>query len=215
MEIVQAFIPRWNSPTCHAEQLRLALHPHVDRVEVLEAYDVPFAEQWAEARSKFTGDIFLWVMADVSLPSNVITFVMRMTNVLCSRIGVAAWAPNIEHSAVVYNRKRLKELVTDVYDVPGTDLVCVALRAGLLGLLPEPSPHGWCFDYLIAGAARSVFGEHAVRDYSVTVKHPLGKKAYDECKALKETGEWLGGLPPHAKSSTLHCRAEQRELSQP
>jgi hypothetical protein len=203
---IQAFINDWNSP--RARQLVLARHleesaPDRDTridIQLLESYDVPFSVQWDEAVSKFTGDIFVWAMADTfpfdPTSTRRMFSTMKHAYAVCD---VAMYAPNVDWTSVVYNTKKLKPIMQGVFEVPATDLVFATLDRELLERLPPlgNNTHGWAYDYLMAHIATHEMGRRraVVRDYNFLINHPQGK-AYSEPEAEAQKNTWIASLSP-------------------
>jgi hypothetical protein len=206
---IQAFIANWDSPTCDAELLRRQLDPFYD-TKILQAYDVPFAVQWHEALSRFTGDVLLWVMADVRLPQAPVSFLVEMEKVL-SRSDIWMYAPNLEWTSTRYNPARCTEILPGVIDVANTDQVICAVKWDLLNIVPPLStqlnPRGWRYDYLMTAVARR-FGAHAVRDTRFTATHPYGS-IYSTEAAQVQTDAWHRSLPLEWQNQICSLMDEQ------
>jgi hypothetical protein len=194
--MIQAFIADWDSPRTDPYTLLRQLGEHCE-VTLLKAYDVPFSVQWEEAVNRFTGDIFLWVMADAKLPFDVSAMFNTMYKIYSTH-DVGMYAPNLDWTSMTYDCSKLKEFIpkSNIYEVPGTDLIFVSLSADLLETLPplDNNRHGWLYDYLIASVAEKM-GLAVLRDYNFTIDHPYGK-AYSEIAAQKQAAQWFDQLAP-------------------
>jgi hypothetical protein len=189
---IQAFIPTWHSPTTDEYRMLHALETHCETT-ILDAYDVPFAQQWEEAVSRFTGDIFLWAMADVE-PGNFEDMFPRMVQIY-ERGDIAMYAPNIHYSSQRYDKSKLRYVEPDLYEVCGTDLLFCSLTSELLLALPSlgGNSHAWSYDYLMTVIAHKQ-GKRVVRDYRFDFVHPEGS-IYNKGDAMTERCQWFMGLP--------------------
>lgn len=189
---IQAFIPDWKSPKTNAFLMYYALDAHCETT-ILDAYDVPFAQQWEEAVSRFTGDIFLWAMADVE-PGNLEDMFPRMVQIY-ERGDIAMYAPNVHYSSQRYDKSKLRYVEPDLYEVCGTDLVFCSLTKELLSALPPLgcNSHAWSYDYLMTVIAHEQ-GKRVVRDYRFDFSHPEGS-IYDKSDAVAEQRRWFMNLP--------------------
>jgi hypothetical protein len=160
----------------------------------LSSFDVPFSVQWEEAVSKFTGDIFLWAMADIGFRDPVEDIFVSMYRAY-SRGDVAMYAPNLDYTAMVYDTSKLRQVDLGLFEVAGTDLIFVSLHRDLLELLPPLgcNTHAWAYDYLMTHIAHSKLGKKVVRDYNFMIAHPYGK-AYSEPEAIAQQNEWIHHL---------------------
>jgi hypothetical protein len=193
--IIEAFIPNWASPRTHALALAETLEPFCCKTTVLSSFDVPFSVQWEEAVSKFTGDIFLWAMADIELRDPVEDIFASMYGAY-ARGDVAMYAPNLDYTAMVYDTSKLRQVDLGLFEVAGTDLIFASLHRDLLELLPPLgcNTHAWAYDYLMTHIAHSKLGKKVVRDYNFMIAHPYGK-AYSEFEAIEQQNRWLRSLP--------------------
>jgi hypothetical protein len=188
---IQAFIADWKSSTTNALLMYGALNAHCETT-ILDAYDVPFAQQWEEAVSRFTGDIFLWAMADVE-PENLEDMFPRMVQIY-ERGDIAMYAPNIYYSSQRYDKSKLRYVEPDIYEVCGTDLLFCSLTKELLSALPPLgcNSHAWSYDYLMTVIAHRQ-GKRVVRDYRFDFSHPEGS-IYNKPQALAEQATWMKSL---------------------
>jgi hypothetical protein len=194
--IIEAFIPDWDSPRTRASVLLTVLEQGC-KTKILDSYDVPFSVQWEEAVSKFTGDIFLWAMADTmpQEPNRVGEMFLKM-RCMYDRGDIAMYAPNVDWTSQVYNTNKLRVVEPNVFEVCGTDLVFASLSRELLELLPPlgVNTHAWGYDYLMTHIAHQKLGKKVVRDYNYLIDHPQGK-AYKDEEAQNEMMRWQKGLP--------------------
>lgn len=207
---VEAFIPDWRSPKCDAGLLRKHLE-QCCKVTILDAYDVPFTEQWKEAVSKFKGDIFIWAMADTRV-HNFPYLYSRMLEAYRFH-GAGIYAPNVNYTSQIYNRQKLFQVAPDLYEVNGTDLVFVTMARHILEetiKIAMPSTRGWGYDYLLSAVTKDI-GAKILRDYSILIDHPEGS-VYGHEIALKEQQEWFNKLPLKWQEDIKWNREEQARL---
>jgi hypothetical protein len=206
---IQAFIPDWKSPKTNASLMYYALDPHCETT-ILDAYDVPFAQQWEEAVSRFTGDIFLWAMADVE-PGNFEDMFPRMVQIY-ERGDIAMYAPNIHYSSQRYDKSKLRYVEPDVYEVCGTDLLFCSLTSELLFALPSLgcNSHAWSYDYLMTVIAHKQ-GKRVVRDYRFDFSHPEGSN-YNKGDAMLERLHWMVDLPMDLQEGIVEQQKLQGQL---
>jgi hypothetical protein len=203
---IQAFIPDWKSPKTNAPLMYDALDAYCETT-ILDAYDVPFARQWEEAVSRFTGDIFLWAMADVE-PGNFEDMFPRMVKIY-ERGDIAMYAPNIHYSSQRYDKSKLRYVEPDLYEVCGTDLLFCSLTKELLSALPPlgVNLHAWSYDYLMTVIAHRQ-GKRVVRDYRFDLRHPEGS-IYSKPEALEQQHWWLNHLDVFDREGILDQRRLQ------
>lgn len=179
---VECFIPDWPG----LKQNAGAIANMTARLCPTTILDDPrdyFNAQWEKARKKFTGDVLLWVMADVLLPDNFPQMYQDMIKIM-SRGDVGWYAPNVDWTAFIYDKNTLKELENDIYEVPNTDSLCFAIRGDIVREMPYID-HELCFMWgmdFTAVATANLMGYKIVRDYKYKVLHP-NDTGYDIDKA--------------------------------
>jgi hypothetical protein len=193
---IQAFIPDWPGEKQHAKQTAALIETFCESVTILDDPKDYFTDQWEKARSLFTGDVLLWVMADVYPPDNVramfgdIEFWLRPE----SRIGI--YAPNVEWTGQQLFTYKLREIHPNVYEVPAPEMLCWALKKDVLDTMPHVDPDvnrlGWGIEYLAVAAARSI-NQVAVRDYNFCAMHPNSTN-YGNNTAGIQYDNWLNSL---------------------
>lgn len=171
---VQAFIPDWPGKKQHAGEIANQVARFYP-TRILNDPTEYFNAQWERARSEFTGDVLLWVMADVTLPPNLAVMFMEMERVMES--GRVGWyAPDVAWTAFIYDKKNLKPYETGIYEVPNTDSLCFAIRGDVVRAMPRvdlaTGPEGmWGMDFTAILTAHQM-GLKIVRDYRFKVEHP-------------------------------------------
>ena len=167
---VQAFIPTWPGDKQHPEEIVQIVSPCCE-VCVMDNPEHYFNDQWEEMRNKFTGDIMLWIMADVTLHSFPEMYKEMLR--LMSRDDVGIYAPNVCWTGHVYDISKLIEIEPQVCEVAMTDMLCYAVRADVLSKLPRITTrtHGWGIEIFLTALATKM-GRKTVRDYRFTVDHP-------------------------------------------
>jgi hypothetical protein len=169
---VQCVIPSWPGLKQHPKELEAIVAPYCP-VKILDDPDDFFNAQWEKARAWFTGDALLWIMADVTLPSNFGEMYKEMVRLM--QTGDVGWvAPNVSWTCYYYHKSDLKELEPDVYEVPNTDSLCFMIRGDVIRSLPYMDPnlsYMWGMDFA-AMAQIDLMGLKTVRDYRFKVKHP-------------------------------------------
>lgn len=192
---VQAFIPNWAARTCDALDVYARLRPHCP-TQILGAQSVPFREQWAEALSKFTGDVMIWCMADCR-PENWNRAYPAMLK-LMERGDVGVWAPHLNQPSQLNGNSI--ELVPGVFEVATTNMICIAVTRRMLDLMPnvEMHPNGWLYDYLMTAVARRN-GLKVVVDARFEARHTPGS-IYDTTLAVSKMYRWLDELPDEWRS---------------
>lgn len=180
--IVQAFIPDWPGEKQHARQIADIVSRYCE-VTILNDPADYFNAQWEKARSLFTGDILLWIMADVTLPPNFEDLYKEMCRVM-SRGDVGWYAPNVDWTCYYYDKKDLKPLEPEIYEAPNTDSLCFAIRRDVVKAMPymdSELSYMWGMDFT-ASAQIQLMGLKMVRDYKFKVLHP-NSTGYDIDKA--------------------------------
>jgi hypothetical protein len=168
---VQAFVPDWPGEKQHAANIVAALSRYP--VHILNDPSEYFNAQWARARSMFTGDVLLWVMADAILPANFGEMLPEMERVMAT--GRVGWyAPDLEWTSFIYNRSTLLEFEQGIFEVPNTDSVCFGIRGDVVRAMPHIDPKlcfMWGMDFTAILTAH-LMGLKIVRDYRFKIEHP-------------------------------------------
>ena len=169
---VEAFIPDWPGNKQHAYHIA----NRVARIYPTRILDDPkefFNAQWARARSLFTGDILLWVMADAYLPLDFLPMCKEMERVMEG--GKVGWyAPDLEWTSFIFDKETLTPFEPEIYEVPNTDSVCFAIRGDVVRAMPHIDPaltFMWGMDFTAILTAH-LMGLKIVRDYRFKVGHP-------------------------------------------
>lgn len=174
---VQCFIPDWPGPKQHAADIFrqvVALAP----TTILDEPTDYFNAQWEKARQKFLRnngdkDILLWIMADITLPENFNSLFTEMKRVM-ERGDIGWYAPNVEWTSFIYDKKDLRCVEGEIFEVPNTDSLCFAIRGDVLRKMPFINPqlcYMWGMDFTAFATAR-MMGLKTVRDYKFKVLHP-------------------------------------------
>jgi len=136
-------------------------------------------------------------MADIKLSFDVPAMFTNMRK-MYNQVDVGMYAPNLDYTQMTYNRSKLKEFIpkSNIYEVPGTDLIFASMSRDLLEALPPLgcNIHGWAYDYLAASVAGRM-GLAVLRDYNFLVDHPYGK-SYNELEADYQATNWISQLAP-------------------
>jgi hypothetical protein len=169
---IEAFIPDWPGEKQHAMQIA----NQVARFYPTRILDDPteyFNAQWARARKEFTGDVLLWVMADVTLPSNYPEMFYEMERVMSSE-RVGWYAPDVAWTAFIYEQKNLKQYEPGIFEVPNTDSLCFAIHGDVVRSMRHIDPKlcfMWGMDFTAILTAHQM-GLKILRDYRFKVQHP-------------------------------------------
>lgn len=186
---IQAFIPDWPGEKQHADALYSVMSPFCETTIIRTPRNF-FTEQWNEARARFSGDVLLWVMADV-WTEQYPTFFARCKQFM-ERGDIAVYTSKICFTNHRFDTARLPKVEDDVYEVPCTDMLNWALHRDLLDVLPVLDPDksecGWGIDFLTTVLSRRL-GKKVVRDYSVLFSHK-DSTCYNKTRAMQEM-EWL------------------------
>lgn len=208
---VYGFIPDWPGEKQHAARTAKYLMPYCETVFVLDNPDHYFTEQWETARKVFdqrpepdSKDILLWVMADVWPPQNFGWMFSSMKALMTGKTErldpaeVGVYAPDVRWCGWQYDVSKLPQYSYQVYEVPCTDMLCWAVRADVLAILPHVDPAvnrlGWGIDLATVAAAKSL-GLKVVRDYNYRAGHPRHTN-YDGSNASVEMEAWFATLDP-------------------
>jgi hypothetical protein len=182
-------------------------HPHWHHL----GEDAYFGAQWRRAVECFDGDVLFHVQADASSP-HLPKILARCRDAML-RQDVGVYAPNVDYTPWVYDRRKLRRVDTDLYEVPQTDCTCWAISRDVLDHVPAIDPaqnkYGWGIDFLVIGAARAQ-RRIAVRDYRYTVDHPWRGSGYDTEAANLQFLQMLAGLPEELREidAQLHREAQ-------
>jgi len=170
--IVQAFVPNWPGPKQHAKEVAAIIAPHCP-VTILDDPNDYFNAQWEKARAQFTGDILLWVMADVKPPLDFGAMFEEGVR-LMSRAPVGWYAPDVAWTSYIYDPQNLSRVEEHIYEVPNTDSLCFMIRKDVIDNMPHLDPATcfmWGMDLTAIGTAR-LMGLKVVRDYRFKAQHP-------------------------------------------
>jgi hypothetical protein len=169
---VEAFVPDWPGEKQNASEIAnkvARLYP----TRILDNPEDYFNAQWARAREEFTGDVLLWVMADVTLPGNWMEMFREMERLM--ETGKIGWcAPNVDWTGFIFDKNTLTSFEKDIYEVPNTDSLCFAVRGDVVRAMPHIDPElcfMWGLDFTAIVTAH-LMGLKIVRDYRFKVLHP-------------------------------------------
>ena len=187
-------------------------HPHWDHV----GEDAYFAAQWQRAVARFDGDVLFHVQADAASP-HFARILERGLDAM-QRHGAGVYAPNVDFTPWTYDRKKLRRVDDDLYEVPQTDCTCWAISREVLEHVPKVDPaqnkFGWGIDFLVLGAARAR-ERIAVRDYRYTVDHAWRGSGYDIEAAGTQVLQMLEGLPGPLRKIDAQLRREAEAMLGP
>lgn len=207
----QAFVPDWPGPKQHAKQLVDIISQYCP-VTVLDDPKDYFNAQWKKAREQFTGDVLLWVMADVTLPQDFESMYSEMDRIM-TRGDVGWYAPNIAWTSYIFNPGDLKPVERGVYEVPNTDSLCIAIRGDVVRAMPPIDPDVafmWGMDFIAIATAR-LMGLKAVRDYRFKASHP-NSTGYDIHRASSEMEAIWATCPAEHQEEIKKLLAENYDL---
>jgi len=193
---IQAFVPSWPSKRSLNTDAIVAAVSARYPTTVLSDPDDYFNAQWQKARDQFTGDVLLWIMADAQLPDNLGGMFTEMERMM-KRGDIGWYAPDIEWTSYIYQKKHLKLVEHEVYEVPNTDSVVFAIRADVIKKMPLIDPavcFMWGMDVFASTVIRNM-GLKMVRDYKFKVGHP-NNTGYDIEQASSEMGRLFRSLEP-------------------
>ncbi len=193
----------------NSESAAEARHPHWDHV----GEDAYFAAQWQRAVERFDGDILFHVQADAASPR--FDRILARCVLAMQRHGAGVYAPNVDFTPWVYDRRKLRRVAEDLYEVPQTDCTCWAISRDVLAQVPSVDPvqnkFGWGIDFLVIGAARTL-GRRTLRDYRYTVNHKWRGSGYDTDAAHGQVLEMLDGLPGPLREIDRQLRREAQTV---
>jgi hypothetical protein len=196
---VEAFVPDWPGPKQHAKE-NAAVIGQFCPVTILNDPNDYFNAQWQKARQQFTGDVLLWAMADVDLPTNFGEMYQEMTRIM-ARPDTGWWAPDVAWTCYIYDRQQLPAIEPGVHEVPNTDSLLFAIKADVIKKMPVIDPKlcfMWGLDVVAISTVRSM-GLKAVRDYRFKAGHP-NNTGYNIEKASVEMGKLFDSLTPEFRS---------------
>jgi len=187
-------------------------HPHWEHV----GEDAYFAGQWQRAVDGFDGDVLFHVQADAASP-HFARILARGLDAM-QRHGAGVYAPNVDYTSWTYDRRKLRRVDDDLYEVPQTDCTCWAISREVLEHVPRVDPQqnkfGWGIDFLVTGAARAR-QRLTLRDYRYTVDHPWRGSGYDIEAAGIQVLQMLEGLPGPLRAIDTQLRREARAVLGP
>jgi GDP-L-fucose synthase len=209
----EAFVPTWPGSKQHPEKVIEMLAPYC-QVTVLDNPDDYFNAQWEKMRQKMsTGtEIVLWIMADVTPPEDIGLVLYEMQR-LMSRGDVGWYAPDVDWTSYSYDKTRLKLVEPDIYEVPNTDSLCIAVRADVIRNMPKVDPKisfMWGAD-LAAIATTRLMGLKAVRDYRFKALHQ-NNTGYEIERAGREMIPLFETFSPEVRKEIDALETEVREL---
>lgn len=196
----------------NSEEPAAARHPGWEHVGE-SAY---FAAQWQQALARFDGDVLLHVQADAASP-HFDAIVARCRDAM-ARHDCGVYAPNVDYTAWVYDRARLRRVDHDLYEVPQTDCTCWAISREVLERAPPVDPqrnkYGWGIDFLVIATARAL-GRRVLRDYRHTVDHGWNGAGYDTAAAEEQALATLASMPPELRDRIAQLRFEAAQCRGP
>jgi hypothetical protein len=207
----EAFIPDWPGPKQHAKEIADIIAPHC-KVTVLDDPQDYFNAQWKKAREQFTGDVLLWIMADVTLPEDFGGMFCKMQKVF-DRGDIGWWAPDVAWTSYIYRQIDLKPVEYGIFEVPNTDSLCIAIRGDVVRAMPHIDPQVsfmWGMDFVAIATAR-LMGLKVVRDYRFKVLHP-NSTGYDIPRASCEMAAVFATLPAEHRAEIERLLAEDNHL---
>ncbi len=223
---IQAFIFNWPGGKQHAARLEEMFRPHCETTVINSddnlrsrrpswhhiGNDAYFTAQWNAALSRFDGDIFVHIQADL-WPSNLGRLLSECARYIANE-NVGVYAPNVDFNPHVYSKLSLPMLEPGVYEVPATDCSFWAISAAVLKRTPPVDPLvnrlGWGIEYLVSAAAHSA-GLKVVRDYRFTAGH-LKKRNYDNGQAARELAGLKSTLDPEVYRQVIALEQQRDEL---
>jgi hypothetical protein len=214
---VQAFIPNWPGPKQHADQLMQIISAYCPTTILNDPNDY-FNAQWARARESFTGDVLLWVMADVTLPEDFAGMYATATKVM-ERGDVGWYAPDIAWTSYIYDKADLRpvggehSIYNDVYEVPNTDSLYFMISRDVIDAMPHIDPKVsfmWGMDITAIATAR-LRGLKVVRDYKFKAHHP-NSTGYDIPRAGNEMIPLFNAMAPRLRAAAHQVEADVRRL---
>jgi hypothetical protein len=207
---VQAFIFTWKGHEARAAALEHKLgglarttvinseaasearHPHWVHLGE-EAY---FSAQWNRAVELFAGDLLFHIQADADLDD--FAPLLRRATTMCDRYRLGVYEPNVDHTAVTYDTRRLRALEPQLVHVPMTDCTCWFVARDVVAKLPPVdvaiNQYGWGICAAVAAVAR-LAGRPCVRDHAFTVRHARGR-GYSSERAATQARAYLASLHP-------------------
>jgi hypothetical protein len=192
---IECFMPDWPGPKQHVQQNFGTVGPFCPVTILCNPNDY-FNAQWEKARQQFTGDVLLWIMADVTLPENFGELYSEMQRVM-QRGDIGWYAPDAAWTSFIYDKKTLKQVEPYIYEVPNTDSLCFAIRGDVVRAMPTIDSElcfMWGMDFT-AIATASLMNLKTVRDYKFKVQHP-NSTGYDIDQASLGMKNLFESYPP-------------------
>ena len=220
---VQAYVPSWPGPKQHAQSTAEIIQPFCP-VTILDNPDDYFNAQFDKAKRRFLNirwnwnedslkeSAMLWVMADVWPPQDFAGMFAAGCAAL-SRPDVGWYAPDVEWTGYIYDKKDLNELTPGVFEVPNTDSLCCMIRGDVVAQMPFIDPevsYVWGMDFIAIATAR-LMGLTAVRDYRFKAEHPNDTR-YDIDKASQSMKPLFAGLKPELRAEIEFLMRETSRL---
>ncbi len=211
--IFQAFVPDWPGEKQHGEA-NVRLLSKFCQTTILDNPAHYMAEQWELARSKFDADIFLWVMADVWPPLDMMSWFNEM-HLLFSRGDIGVVTPQIRWCNWQYDLRHLSMLIPDVYEIPCGDMLCWAIRRDVIKDLPCANPKleggNTGMDYAATAICRRL-NLKVVRDYRFLAAHEEGTSP---TRLTPRSGfeDWLATLDSGLIEDIKNVRDDSHQLA--
>lgn len=153
-----------------------------------------FSAHWNKIVELLDGDILFQIQADAELENFEELF--AKAEILFKKYQLGVYEPNVDYTAIRYNKLDLPMLEPEVYEVPKTDCTCWFVAKEVLRRLPpiDVGVNKYGFGVVRAIAALSnLSGKRCARDYSFTVRHPRGS-GYDHRAAKEQMKKYLQTL---------------------
>lgn len=208
---VQAFIPNWPGPKQHADEIYRIVKDYCPATILSDPNDY-FNAQWEKARTQFTADILLWIMADVTLP-NDFGRMFGEGKYFMSRPDIGWYAPDIAWTSYIYDKSELKQVEPEVYEVPNTDSLCFMIRKDVVDAMPYIDPkisYMWGMDITAIATARRM-GLKVVRDYRFKAEHP-NCTGYSIDIASASMNPLFDTMSPELREETRRVEEDVRRL---
>lgn len=158
-----------------------------------EAY---FSAQWNAARERFTGDVLLHIQADARLDE--VDPVLDRARAVFQRHHPGVYEPDVDYTAIRYDRARLAPLEPDLYPVPLTDCTCWFVAGEVLRRLGPVdlalNRYGWGVCAAVAAVSHGC-RRPCLRDYRFTIQHPRGR-GYCSAEAGRQRQAYAHSLGP-------------------
>lgn len=193
---IHTFLVDWPKIHDNIADLKNIVENHVQRVTVLDNPDHYFSEQWNDMLLQFDGDLLLWVMGDVTLPTKFWELKDAAVRMFRAFPEIGIYGPNVEHTFHKWNTDNFASIIPNVYEVPCAEPNCWFIRKEVLSKLQpidvKLNKFGWGVD-LMTTAAAELAGYKIVRDYNFKAGHP-NFTGYDEVDAEKQMRAWTNSL---------------------